>query len=102
VWLYLWGIVALFAWIAIWFATLFAGRSPDALHRFLAAYMRYQTHVGAYLLLVANPFPGFLGRPGPIRSSYRSRHASSRAAGRSSSGCCWRCRPRSCRPPTVG
>src|SRR5204862_5786015 len=34
------------------------------LRRFLAAYVRYQTHVLAFLTLVANPFPGFAGAPG--------------------------------------
>ncbi len=62
VWLTLWGIVALLAAIVNWFATLIAGRSPDALHRFLASYVRYQTHVYAYLYLIANPFPGFTGK----------------------------------------
>jgi hypothetical protein len=63
-WLLLWGIAALLAWIANWFATLFAGRSPEALHRFLAAYLRYGTQVLAYAALTANPFPGFTGKPG--------------------------------------
>jgi hypothetical protein len=64
VWLVLWGIVALLAAIAGWFATLVLGRLPDPLHRFLAAYARYQTHVEAFLFLVANPFPGFTGTAG--------------------------------------
>ncbi len=64
VWLYLWGIVALLALLVNWFATLFTGQSPDALHRFLAAYLRYQTHVHAFITLTANPFPGFVGAPG--------------------------------------
>jgi hypothetical protein len=63
-WLTLWGIVALLAAIGNWFATLFAGTSPAGLHRFLAAYMRYQLHVFAYLYLVGNPFPGFTGERG--------------------------------------
>ncbi len=37
---------------------------PRPLHRFLGAYLRYETHVLAFLLLVANPFPGFTGTPG--------------------------------------
>src|ERR687883_43765 len=45
-----------------WLATL--GRSPDGLHRFLAAYLRYSTHVWAYRGLLADPYPGALGRPG--------------------------------------
>lgn len=64
IWLGLWGILAAFAVIANWFATLFAGQSPDALHNFLAAYVRYAIHVGAYLLLAAEPFPDFTGAPG--------------------------------------
>ena len=64
VWLYLWGIAVEVAIIINWFATLILGRSPGWLHRFLGAYVRYQTHVLAFLTLVANPFPGFVGRPG--------------------------------------
>jgi hypothetical protein len=63
-WLIIWGIAYFFALIANWFATLIRGTSPAALHRFIAAYVRYQIHVFAYLLLVANPFPGFTGRAG--------------------------------------
>ncbi len=64
VWLQLWGVVALLAMVVNWVVTLFAGQSPDALHRFLAAYLRYQTHVIAFVTLTANPFPGFVGAPG--------------------------------------
>ena len=64
VWLLLWGIVAVFAVIGQWFFALATGRPAAPLHRFLAAYIRYQTHVGAFLFMVANPFPGFTGNPG--------------------------------------
>ena len=64
VWLLLWGLVAFFAVIGQWFFALAAGRPAEPLHRFLTAYVRYQTHVGAFLFMVANPFPGFTGRPG--------------------------------------
>ena len=64
IWLALWGILAGMAVIVNWFATLIAGRSPDGLHEFLAAYIRYAIHVTAYLLLAAEPFPDFLGKPG--------------------------------------
>ena len=64
IWFFLWGIVAFLAWIVNWFATLFMGRSPDGLHNFLATYLRYETHVYAYILLIADPFPGFGGKPG--------------------------------------
>jgi Domain of unknown function (DUF4389) len=63
-WLTLWGVIAVLAWIVNWFATLFMGRSPDGLHNFLATFLRYATHVRAYALLVADPFPGFTGTQG--------------------------------------
>ena len=63
-WGTLWGVIAVLAWVVNWFATLFMGRSPDGLHDFLATYLRYLTHVRAYALLVADPFPGFTGTQG--------------------------------------
>jgi hypothetical protein len=64
VWLLLWGIAAFFAAIANGIVTVIRGTSPQGLHNFLASYLRYQTHVYAFLQLVANPFPGFTGTPG--------------------------------------
>jgi hypothetical protein len=64
VWLTLWGIAALLAAVLNWVATLVASASPQFLHRFLAAYLRYQLHVAAYLYLIGNPFPGFTGAEG--------------------------------------
>jgi hypothetical protein len=63
-WLFLWGIAVPFAAVANWVATLASGRSPQPLHAFLTRYVRYLTHVNAYLALTADPFPGFAGRPG--------------------------------------
>ena len=81
IWLRLWGIAPSVAVIVNWFATLIAGQSPDGLHKFLAAYVRYAIHVGAYLLLAAEPFPDFTGKPGyPV--DVRSRRPSRRTAGR--------------------
>lgn len=64
IWLTLWGIVAMLVAIANWFATLVKGECPEGLHDFLATYLRYQTQVYAYILLIADPFPGFGGQPG--------------------------------------
>lgn len=64
IWLYLWGILAFFAAILNWLGTLLLGRSPEPLHRFLSAFLRYQFHVYGFLNLTANPFPGFTGRVG--------------------------------------
>jgi Domain of unknown function (DUF4389) len=58
-WAALLGVVAIAVVIANWFATLVKGRSPHSLHNFLAGYLRYITHIAAYVWLVADPFPGF-------------------------------------------
>jgi hypothetical protein len=63
-WVTLWGVIAGLAWVVSWFATLILGRTPDGLHTFLATYLRYFTHVRAYILLVADPFPKFTGKLG--------------------------------------
>jgi Domain of unknown function (DUF4389) len=63
-WLTLWGVVVFLVAIANWVATLFRGRSPRALHKFLAAYVRYTTQVYAFVALAGNPFPGFVGARG--------------------------------------
>jgi hypothetical protein len=64
VWLSLWGVLALLVAIVNWFATLIEGSSPEWAHNFLARYLRYQLQVSAFLYLVGNPFPGFVGAPG--------------------------------------
>lgn len=61
VWLLLWSIAAYFAAIVNGFVTLVRGRPAAPLHRFLAAFVRYNAHVSAFLYLIANPFPGFTG-----------------------------------------
>jgi len=63
-WLTLWGVIATLALIANWIATLISGRSPEGLHGFLATFLRFTTHVRAYILLIADPYPGFTGREG--------------------------------------
>jgi hypothetical protein len=64
VWLALWGVVVFFAAIVNWLVTLIRGQAPESLHGFFAAYVRYTTHVLAFLFLVSNPFPGFAGAAG--------------------------------------
>jgi hypothetical protein len=64
IWLSLWSVLMLLAVIGAWFAALATGRVPSALHRFMAAWVRYAMHVGAFLFLVGGPFPGFVGAAG--------------------------------------
>jgi hypothetical protein len=63
-WFTLWGVIAGLALIANWFTTLVVGRSPDGLHTFLGTFLRFTTHLRAYVLLIADPYPGFTGREG--------------------------------------
>jgi hypothetical protein len=65
-WMLLWGVLAILVALVNWVVTLVRGRSSDPLHRFLAAFIRYQTHVYAFLSLAAAPFPGFSG----LQASY--------------------------------
>ena len=60
-WFVLWTIVAAGAAIIGWLAAAVLGRLPGPLHRFLSAYVRYSTHLAAYLSIVANPYPAFNG-----------------------------------------
>jgi hypothetical protein len=64
VWILLWTIAAFVAAIANWIGTLVTGTPPRGLHGFLSAYVRYETHLFAYLTLAANPYPGFTGEKG--------------------------------------
>jgi Domain of unknown function (DUF4389) len=60
----LWGIVIWFVVLIAWVVSIFTGRVPDGLRNFIAMFLRYLTHVYAYLFIAANPYPGFTGEPG--------------------------------------
>jgi Domain of unknown function (DUF4389) len=62
IWIMLWSIPAIFALLFAWFAALFTKRVPEGLHNFLASYVCYQTHVFAYAVIAADPFPSFSGK----------------------------------------
>ena len=82
IWITLWGIAVFFVAILSWFVVLITGRLPQGLRNFSSAFVRYSTHLYAYLYLAANPYPGFVGEPAAIRSTSRSPALDSRAAGR--------------------
>jgi hypothetical protein len=63
-WLGIWTLGVLIVVFFGWFVVLIRGQMPDGMHRFFTMYIRYATHVNAYLNLAANPFPGFLGENG--------------------------------------
>jgi hypothetical protein len=64
IWLTLWSFAVGLAVIVAWVVGIFAGRVPDPLHSFMAAYTRYYTHLDAYLWIAADPYPGFTGARG--------------------------------------
>src|SRR5580765_6807563 len=57
IWAAVWGIAVAVVVVVGWFAAVFGGRLPDGIHAFLAAYLRYVTHVNAYVLLLGEPWP---------------------------------------------
>jgi hypothetical protein len=64
IWFVLWSVLVVIVVVLNWFATLIVGRPPGGFHRFLCAYVRYTVHLSAYLYLVGNPYPGFVGAAG--------------------------------------
>jgi Domain of unknown function (DUF4389) len=64
IWISIWTIGIFFVVVANWFVTLVAGRPAKTLHGWTSAYVRYGTHLNAYLYLAANPYPGFTGEEG--------------------------------------
>ena len=64
IWLEVWLFAVFWLILFNWLATLCSGRTEADVHAFLGRWLRYQLHVNAYLLLVANPWPPFSGRPG--------------------------------------
>jgi Domain of unknown function (DUF4389) len=64
VWFLLWSLAVLFVSFFAWLIALVLGRLPLPLHRFFAAYVRYATHLFAFVYLIGRRFPGFTGREG--------------------------------------
>jgi Domain of unknown function (DUF4389) len=63
-WLVLWTVAVTLTTILNWVATLVTGTPWHAAHAFASRYVRFSTHANAYTMLVADPYPGFLGAPG--------------------------------------
>jgi len=57
-------LAVLFVGFFAWLIALVLGRLPLPLHRFFAAYVRYATHLVAFVYLIGRRFPGFTGREG--------------------------------------
>lgn len=64
IWLTVWGLAALVGLFVAWIVAIFTGRVPDGLNAFMARYVRATTQFSAYVYLLADPWPPFLGEPG--------------------------------------
>jgi hypothetical protein len=64
VWWLLWATAVVVVAVIAWVAALVTGRVPEALHRFLAAFVRYSTHLAAFVYVLGRRFPGFTGLAG--------------------------------------
>ena len=81
VWISVWGSGMLLVLPVQWVITLIKKRPDRSLHEVYAMYLRYTLHVYAYAGLAAEPYPGFIGKPGytvdlvvppPVEQSRRS------------------------------
>ncbi|MGZ4403311.1 MAG: DUF4389 domain-containing protein, partial [Gaiellaceae bacterium] len=64
IWFFLWSLLIVITAVINWVISIFTGKPPRGLHRLMCTYVRYQAHLGAYLSLVGNPYPGFMGEAG--------------------------------------
>ena len=56
IWLVVWGIGAFAVAFVLWLAVLINREAPRNLHDFVAAYLRFSTHFGAYIFLAVQIF----------------------------------------------
>lgn len=61
IWGVLWSIAVVIAAVASWFVTLGRGRSPEAIHAFIARYLRFSAQAFGYAGFLTDRYPGFLG-----------------------------------------
>ena len=61
----LYGLAALVVVVIAWFALLFTKHYPEGMYSFVAGYVRFSGRVGGWVLLGADPFPPFDGKPDP-------------------------------------
>jgi uncharacterized protein DUF4389 len=64
IWIVIWSIAASLVLLASWIAGLILGEIPEGMHNFNARFLRLNAHVNAYLFLLADPWPPFMGEPG--------------------------------------
>jgi Domain of unknown function (DUF4389) len=71
--LYVYGIIAFITIVIAWFAIVITGHYPKGLYDFVAGFLRFQTRVTAYAVLLCDPYPPFGGGPDssyPVRMDF--------------------------------
>jgi hypothetical protein len=63
-WALAWALLVCVTLPFAWLVAVVTGRVWRELHDLHSRCLRWLTHVAAYVFLVANPYPGFSGRPG--------------------------------------
>ena len=61
IWLYVYGLLASIAVVIAWLAIVFTARYPQALYDFVAGYVRLVARFTAYVSLLCDPYPPFVG-----------------------------------------
>jgi hypothetical protein len=64
IWTAIWQYAVFLVLVFAWFVALIWGRLDGDVHSFMARFVRYQTHLYAYMTLLANPYPSFRGYEG--------------------------------------
>ena len=62
---FFYGIAAFFVLVFAWFAIVFTARYPAGMYNFVAGWLRFQSRMYAYALLVVDEFPPFDGGEHP-------------------------------------
>jgi hypothetical protein len=61
IWLYIYGLLASIAVVIAWLAIVFTARYPQALYDFVSGYVRLVARFTAYVSLLCDPYPPFVG-----------------------------------------
>lgn len=62
-WLYIWGIAFTIVVVMAWFVLVFTAKWPAELFNFAVKFLRYQSRVAAFILLLTDKIPPFHGKP---------------------------------------
>ena len=65
IWVYFYGILAFILVVVAWLVIVITGRYPQALYDFVAGYTRYLARLTAYLDLLCDRYPPFVGSDDP-------------------------------------